>query len=150
MPSNQSSAMSLAKYLPFCGIIAMALTAPLTAQPTAPAPAAPPTEQAAAEENPFVKLIQTLDWKTSGKGNIGSNATIEIPAGYRYTDSSGTIELMEFYGNLTSGKELGYLSPEDFSWFAIFEFDEVGYVKDDEKDQLDADKILEELRKGGN
>lgn len=138
--------MSFAKYLPVLGTIALAFTAPLTAQPAAPA--APPTEETAEKENPFVKLVESLDWKTTGSGNVGSNATINIPQGYRYTDSPGTIKLMEFYGNLTNGKELGYLTPEDFSWFAIFEFDPVGYVKDDEKDKLDADKILEELRQG--
>jgi uncharacterized membrane-anchored protein len=53
---------------------------------------------------------------------------------------------MEAYGNLTSGGELGYVSPEDMSWFAVFEFDDCGYVKDDEKNKLDADKLLEQMK----
>jgi uncharacterized membrane-anchored protein len=54
--------------------------------------------------------------------------------------------LMEAYGNLTSGTELGYISPLDMTWFAIFEFDACGYVKDDEKDKLDAGDILNQLQ----
>ena len=37
---------------------------------------------------------------------------------------------------------------DDDSWFAIFEFDESGYVKDDEKDKLDADAMLQSIQKG--
>jgi uncharacterized membrane-anchored protein len=55
---------------------------------------------------------------------------------------------MEGYGNLTSGAELGYIAPEDLSWFAVFEFDECGYVKDDDKDSLDAKKIMKQMREG--
>lgn len=148
MPSNLPSAMSLAKYLPFCGIIAMALTAPLTAQPTAPAPAAPPTEQAAAEENPFLKLVHSLSWTTNGEGTVGSHATIKVPEGYRFTSAEGTLALMKANGNLTSGHELGYLTPDDLSWYAMFEFKDTGYVKDDEKDNLKPDELLQNFRDG--
>jgi uncharacterized membrane-anchored protein len=34
------------------------------------------------------------------------------------------------------------------SWFVVFTFDESGYVKDDEKDNLEAGKILASIRKG--
>jgi uncharacterized membrane-anchored protein len=34
------------------------------------------------------------------------------------------------------------------SWTLVFEFDEVGYVSDDEKDSLDADAILASFREG--
>lgn len=107
-----------------------------------------PAEGSPAETNPFVQLVESLDWTTGGRGDIGSHATISVPEGFRYTGGPGTIKLMEAYGNLTSGGELGYLSPDDMSWFAVFEFDPVGYVKDDEKNQLDADAILKQLQEG--
>lgn len=34
------------------------------------------------------------------------------------------------------------------SWFAVFEFDDCGYVKDDEKNKLDADEILKQMKEG--
>lgn len=96
----------------------------------------------------MVQLMKSIDWKTSGTGDIGHMAEIKVADGYRFTGSAGTIKLMEAYGNLTSGNELAYLAPLDMSWFAVFEFEGIGYVKDDEKDKLDADKILEQLREG--
>jgi len=36
----------------------------------------------------------------------------------------------------------------DKGWWVVFEFDEIGYVKDDEKDQLNADKILAAYKEG--
>ena len=107
-------------------------------------------ESNAAEEpsNEFQKLMGSIDWKTEGSGPLGSIANVNVPTGYRYTGSAGTIKLMEAFGNLTSGSELGYISPLDMKWFAVFEFDASGYVKDDEKDKLDADAILEQLKQG--
>lgn len=135
--------MSLAKHLGLFGaILAISALSPVSAQPEAPA------EEPNAAQSEFTKLVESISWTTSGSGDVGDKATIEVPEGFRFTGSPGTIKLMEAFGNLTSGNELGYLSPEDMSWFAVFEFDPVGYVKDDEKDKLDADKILEQLREG--
>lgn len=115
---------------------------------TSPAPAQAEAPAEAAAENEFQKLVKSIDWKTNGAGTLGSIANLDVPAGYRFTGSQGTIKLMEAFGNLTNGSELGYISPLDMKWFAVFEFDECGYVKDDEKDKLDADKILEQLKEG--
>ncbi len=139
-----------------CGT-ALILTAPfIAAQELAPPanPAAESTDGAAAaeSENPeqakFIKMIQSIDWKDQGSGALGERAALNIPSGYRFTGSAGTIKLMEVYGNLTNGCELGYVSPDDMSWFAVFEFDDCGYVKDDEKNALDAEKILKQMKEG--
>lgn len=141
----------LTKLLPvFCAIACS--TAPwASAQETTAIPEKP-TEQSAGEESPeaakFRKLLSSIDWKTEGSGTLGSIAALQVPSGYRFTGGPGTIQLMKAYGNLTSNTELGYISPSDMSWFAVFEFDPCGYVKDDEKDQLDANKILEQLKGG--
>lgn len=106
------------------------------------------TEQDVAEMQEYMEFMNSISWVTEGKGQLGSRAEIEVPEGYRFTASSGTIKLMEMYGNLTSGAELGYISPLDMDWFAVFEFEDIGYVKDDEKDKLDPDEILDSLREG--
>lgn len=93
-------------------------------------------------------FLGTLSWKTEGKGSLGSRAEIEIPAGYRFLGSSDASKLMKAYGNLSNGSELGYISPDDMEWFAIFEFEDIGYVKEDDKDKLDADEILKQLKEG--
>src|SRR6478735_2867612 len=120
--------------------LVFATTAPASAQAEAPAEAVP--------ENKFLKLVKSIDWKTEGTGTLGNIANLDVATGYRFTGNQGTVKLMEAYGNLTNGKELGYISPLDMGWFAVFEFDDCGYVKDDEKDNLDADKILNQLKEG--
>jgi uncharacterized membrane-anchored protein len=134
--------MSLVHHLKLAGaLLAISALAPLTAQPLAP-------EEPTPAQAEFAKLVDSISWTTSGTGDLGGKATLKVPDGYRFTGGPGTVKIMEAYGNLTSGSELGYVAPLDMSWFAVFEFEQIGYVKDDEKDKLDADKILEDLRQG--
>lgn len=79
---------------------------------------------------------------------IKSTAEIKVPAGFMFTGSKGAQELLEMMGNPTSGNEVGFLAPTNLTWFVVFEFDEVGYVKDDDKDKLDADKMLDSIKEG--
>lgn len=77
-------------------------------------------------------------------------AKIDVPEGYVFAGGDETRRFMEMTGNPPSGRELGVIMPaeEGKSWFLLFEYDEVGYVKDDEKDKIDADAILESVREG--
>lgn len=135
-------------FRPFLLGASLVLSASLSAfsQQTAEAPERTPAQEAKAKE--FQQLMDGISWTTGGSGKLGSIATLEVPKEYRFTESAGTIKLMEAYGNLTSGSELGYIAPLGMEWFAVFEFDECGYVKDDEKDKLDSDKILTQLIDG--
>ena len=47
-----------------------------------------------------------------------------------------------------SGKELGWLRPTNADWSVMFEFDDRGYVKDDDKDKLDAANCSSTSRPG--
>lgn len=93
-----------------------------------------------------------LDWQlgpmTAPIG--GALAEIEVDDGYVFLDANGTVKLMELTQNPVSGAEMATVAPagEDEDWFIVFEFEESGYVPDSEKDQLDADAILEEIRTG--
>jgi uncharacterized membrane-anchored protein len=133
-------------HLILCGAT-FAIATSVTAVAQAEAPENAATEQPV-EDDPMYKLIKSIDWKSGTEGSLGNLATLKVPENYRFTGTTGTVKLMEAFGNLTNGSELGYISPNDMSWFAVFEFDEVGYVKDDEKDNLDADKILAQLKEG--
>ena len=86
-------------------------------------------------------------------GRLGSIAQITVPQGYRFAGQAGAIKLLELTQNPSSGHELGALVPnsKDDSkdvWFVIFEFNETGYIKDDEKDKLDSAAILKSLQEG--
>ncbi len=99
--------------------------------------------QAAAE-----KKIESFGWTRSGKGRLGSVAEIAVPAGYRFTGPSGCKKMLELTHNIPNGGELGVIAPEDLGWWVLFEYEESGYVKDTDKDSLDADAILKDLQKG--
>jgi uncharacterized membrane-anchored protein len=83
-------------------------------------------------------------------GKLGDIAEIRIPEGYSFTDKHGTETLLEMTQNIPSGRELGALIPNVAKpkWFMTFEFTETGYVKDEEKDKLDAAALLKTLQEG--
>lgn len=76
---------------------------------------------------------------------VGDNATLELPEGYVFLDAEETVKFMELTQNTSSGREYTF-GPEGLDWFAVLEFDDTGYVKDDE--EIDADALLESVRVG--
>ena len=91
------------------------------------------------------------------KADVGGNAEIMIPSGFIFTGKKGTVHLMQAMGNLTNDAEEGFLAPADVfekgaknPWFVVFEFNDMGYVKDEEKKSIDKDKILSGMKDGVN
>jgi uncharacterized membrane-anchored protein len=139
---NASFAVVSAMFLTLLGIRAQD-------KPANDAPQAEESKEVVSpEEQKYIDMLSNINWEKSSEGKVGTYATIKIPEEYLYTGGPGTITLLEHNGNLTSGDELGYITPKDFSWFAVFEFENCGYVKDDEKNALDADKIMEQMQEG--
>ncbi len=73
---------------------------------------------------------------------------IDVPAGYVFLDGKTTRALMKKYGEPVSGREMGMLRSTNEQWSVMFEFSDIGYVKDDDKDKLDADKLLASIKRG--
>src|ERR1051326_4365050 len=108
--------------------------------------AALPAHTAAKEEPSF---LDKINWtKGPAKADLKNLAEIQVPQGFMFTGGKGTQKLLEAMGNPTSGSELGFLAPTSLVWFVVFEFSDVGYVKDDDKDKLDASKLLKSIREG--
>lgn len=92
---------------------------------------------------------ENVTWqKGPSVGELGINAQVKVPDGYVFTGARDTRTIMELNHNPLTGKELGFVAPNGENWFAVFEFDEVGYVKDDEKASLDATAILDSIKAG--
>ncbi|MBI5367696.1 MAG: DUF2167 domain-containing protein [Planctomycetes bacterium] len=108
-----------------------------------------PTPDAAKDEESGAAEGEKIAW-THGPAtaDVGTMAQIVLEKGYRWVGPAETQRILESMGNPTSGKELALVSPQGGGWFAVFEFDETGYVKDDDKDKLDADALLTSIRKG--
>lgn len=86
--------------------------------------------------------------KGPSQGELGTTAQVKVPDGYLFAGGEDTRTIMEAMRNPTTDRELGFVAPANEDWFAVFEFDSVGYVKDDEKGSLDADAILESIKAG--
>ena len=91
---------------------------------------------------------QEINWiEGPTKANIGGIAEIYIPEGFLYTDKRGSEIFMEMCENPVTGAELGTLINAEGTWYVVLQFNDIGYVKDDEKDQLDATAILDTIRR---
>jgi uncharacterized membrane-anchored protein len=74
---------------------------------------------------------------------ITDNAKVKLAKGTAYLDAKGTDQLLKLTGNLP--EETSYtIASQTKPWFAIYSFDPMGYVKDDEK--IDADALLKSLQ----
>lgn len=85
-------------------------------------------------------------------GDLGSEAQVQVPAGCVFTGTTGTKMFMELTENPSGRGERGVVlcnqSRQQEAWFAVFTYSPSGYVRDDERDQLDADAILADIRRG--
>jgi uncharacterized membrane-anchored protein len=83
-------------------------------------------------------------------GKLGRRAEVKVPEDCGFVDEKGVVKLLEATQNIAQGNELGGMvcsvPGSESYWMVFFSFDDVGYIKDDEKDQLDADKLLASLR----
>ncbi|HWI58553.1 MAG TPA: DUF2167 domain-containing protein [Bacillota bacterium] len=79
---------------------------------------------------------------------LGSVAHIAVPEGYVFLDGKNTRAMLKASGEPVGGDELGFLRATNEHWSVYFMFRDIGYVKDDDKDKLDADKLLESIKKG--
>ena len=102
---------------------------------------------AQAQRDPLniMQELQKLAWqKGPGEGVIGARAKIRIPQGYAFLDDRNTRRFLELMGNPPRDNHY-MIAPANLDWFAVFSFESVGYVKDDEK--IDAEALLDTLKK---
>jgi len=112
-------------------IASLALCSWATAQ--IEAPAIPTIEE---------RKVQFSSIKAPGEsGNIGSHAQIKVHENQFFLGGGDTAKLMKSYGNLPSSYD-GAIVANDESYLITFLFNDSGYVKDDEKEELDAAEIL--------
>jgi uncharacterized membrane-anchored protein len=105
--------------------------------------------RAADEPNSSASELKKVQWvKGPGRAEMKDTAEITLAEGYRFANANDTRRILEAFGNLTSGTELGLVAPTSMVWFVVFEFSESGFVKDDDKDKLDADAMLKTIGRG--
>jgi len=112
---------------------------------------APAVEELSPEQQDAM-LTKALDlqWQEGPtRAKIGQQAEIQLAASYRMLDKNGTQNLLRAFGNLPDAGDIGLLSPAgSVDWFVVFSFEEIGYVKDDEKEDIDKEALFEHFRAG--
>lgn len=94
------------------------------------------------------KVWESVKWLNGPcNASLGDIAEIRVPIGYMFAGGADTKKIMEVMGNIPSDEEVGFLTPGESDWFVVYEFSEVGFIKDDEKNSLDADALLKSIQK---
>ena len=118
-----------------------------TAQDTAEAlPSGDSATEAAApsaeQPNPFAEL-KWIHGPTEVA--VGEHAQLTVPDGFMYLEPAENTKFQNLIQNPSNGRE-SLIAPADLRWFGLFDFEDVGYVKDDET--IDADALLESVKAG--
>lgn len=101
------------------------------------------------------KLVSNLKWKDSGNISLGNGiASVNLQNGYRFLDTADTTKVLsDLWGNPPQ-TTMGMIFPSgtgplDETWAVVIDgFEEEGYVKDNDAEKLDADKLLKQLKEG--
>lgn len=107
------------------------------------AQAQPAQAPGAAGEQPQGPALKLQDGPVEGA--LGDVATLKVPEGYRFADKSQMPLVNKLTGNLHNPRDVGALIAKE-GWLVFFSFNDVGYVKDDDRDDLDADKLLDTFK----
>ena len=102
----------------------------------------------------FKALTNSLQYQKGEVHLDGGIATIRLPENFRYLDPAGAEKLLiGIWGNPPSEKKsLGLIVPEGFdpmaddAWCVVLDFQEDGYVKDDDAESINYDKLLKEMK----
>lgn len=82
---------------------------------------------------------------------LGSDlATMNLPEGYVFYDAATTKEILKRTGNVPDDNELGcvVLDSEKETFWVVISFEDIGYVKDDDAGDINADELLESFKEG--
>lgn len=85
-----------------------------------------------------------LEWQRGPTdGAVAGKATIKVPTNYVFLDEKNTRRFLELNGNPPQDGHYMF-GPSNLSWFAVFSFNPMGYVKDDEK--IDPEALLSQMK----
>jgi len=91
---------------------------------------------------------QEISWIVGPKkASLGTLADIEVPQGYRLTGEAGARTLLQRMKNPVPDGLIGILAPDSGKWWIVLTFTDVGYVKNADKERIDAAAILKAVQK---
>lgn len=88
--------------------------------------------------------LAELAWQTGpSTARIGNQADIKLDEQLIFLDDDESEKFMAMTGNLSGDEEYVLMHAEN-QWWAVFSFDDIGYVKDNE--EIDGDALLATLK----
>lgn len=118
----------------FIALLCLCLPAALVAGEAAPS----------AEEQAYFQQLRSLGWVNGPTSvDVAGNSKLVVPEGFVFLGTADTKKFLELNQNFGSGNEV-LLAPKSLEWSAYFEFEDAGYVKDDE--QIDAAALLKTFK----
>jgi len=110
-------------------------------------PAAPSVEQAQPEPETLAQALTAAGIKlikSPSTVKLGSVAEFKLPEGFYAIDPGSLKKFYDFTRNSYNDRAVGVvIAPSD--WMLFFDYDESGYVKDEEKNSLDSGKLMKSM-----
>lgn len=80
---------------------------------------------------------------------LADQGTLQLPEGYGFVPRPIAEKVMDIMGNQTGPSFIGLIFPlNEKNWFVTVDYEDAGYIKDEEARDWDADGLLENLREG--
>ncbi|MCP8464259.1 DUF2167 domain-containing protein [Pseudomonas sp. ZM23] len=146
------------KALFLIALLAQSVAAPTFAAPVAPeqseAPGATPVVASDSQEKMSPEaFVASLHFK-KGKVVVGDNlATFDLPDSFVFLDGADAERVLEAWGNPPSEEQpLGMLMPAGISpfdkesWAVTVEYEESGYVSDEDAEKIDYTQMLKDMQ----
>lgn len=113
-------------------------------------------EAQAADEQAYMDSVLNAFTFQHGTVELANGvATLNIPPGFKFLDGPQSSHvIVDLWGNPDAEGVMGMILPEqdnvlaDSSYAFVVQYDEMGYVKDDDADDIDYDDMLKELQEG--
>lgn len=110
----------------------------------APIMAQSPPASSTAAQNKYAQDLAALPWSAGPrKVSVTNRAIMSLSNTARFLDTGGTSKLLTLNGNLPESNSYTVAST-DGTWFAIYDFEDIGFVKDDDK--IDSAALLKTLQ----
>lgn len=100
------------------------------------------------------KIEASLEYKTGVINLIEGNAKLTVPDGFRYLDKAQSIYVLtDLWGNPKDSSVLGMIVPsnrgilDDNGWAFIVSYEDMGYVEDDDAEDIDYNDLLKDMQK---
>lgn len=98
-------------------------------------------------------IENNLEYKTGTIELESGNATLNVPEGFYFLDKKCAIYVLcDLWGNMPDTSLLGVLVPinrkvyEEKAWLMTIRFEDIGYVDDQDAEDIDYDDLLEEMK----